>query len=155
MRTRCAAAGVAIVVVDTYKGAKANGATRWLAPDKALIQLSLRYRWEDIFWFSFFHEAGHVVLHRKKDIFVELAPKDRSNDPQERQLEDEADRFATRTLIPARHDRRLQELDLSEVQAFAEMLSIAPAVVVGRLQHDGRLTYAEGNQHRRRLAFAD
>jgi HTH-type transcriptional regulator/antitoxin HigA len=155
MQTRCAVAGVAVVVVDTYTGAKANGATRWLAPDRALIQLSLRYRWEDIFWFSFYHEAGHVVLHRKKDVFVELAPRDRSTDPQELQLEAEADRFAAKTLIPSPHDRRLHLLELGDVQSFAETINVAPAIVVGRLQHDGRLPYAQGNQHRRRLAFRE
>jgi HTH-type transcriptional regulator/antitoxin HigA len=155
LQARCAAAGVAVAVVDTYTGAKANGATRWLSPDKALIQLSLRYRWEDIFWFSFFHEAGHVVLHRKKDIFVEVPPKDRPTDPQEQQLEEEANRFAARTLIPPPQDRRLRTLDLSEVEAFAESLNIAPAIVVGRMQHDEQLSYAQGNNHRRRLAFVD
>ena len=155
LQERCAAAGVAVVVVDTYSGAKANGATRWLAPDKALVQLSLRYRWEDIFWFSFFHEAGHVVLHRKKDVFVELGPKDQSTDPQEQQLEAEADRFASRTLIPPPHDRRLQSLTMDEIAAFARALDIAPAIVVGRLHHDGVLPWNQGNHHRRRLQFAD
>lgn len=155
LQKRCAAAGVAVVVIDAYQGAKANGATRWLAPDKALIQLSLRYRWEDIFWFTFFHEAGHVVLHRKKDVFVEVGPKDRSTDPQEQQLEREADRFASRTLIPPPHDRRLPALTLDEVPALARALDVAPAIVVGRLHHDGVLPWNQGNDHRRRLKFAD
>lgn len=155
LQERCAAAGVAVVVVDTYKGAKANGATRWLAPDKALIQLSLRYGWEDVFWFSFFHEAGHVVLHRKKDVFVELNAKDQSIDPAEQELEKQADRFASRTLIPPPHDRRLVTLTLAEVPAFARTLGIAPAIVVGRLQHDGALPWSKGNHHRRRLKFVE
>jgi HTH-type transcriptional regulator/antitoxin HigA len=155
LQERCAEAGVAVVVVDAYARAKANGATWWLSPDKALIQLSLRYRWEDIFWFSFFHEAGHVVLHRKKDVFVELGPKDRSTDPQEQQLENEADRFASRTLIPAPHDRRLGTLTLEQVPAFARALGISPAIVVGRLQHDQLLPWNQGNHHRKRLQFAD
>lgn len=155
LQERCSEAGVAVVVVDAYSGAKANGATRWLSPDKVLIQLSLRYRWEDIFWFSFFHEAGHVVLHRKKDVFVELGPKDRSTDPQEQQLENEADRFASRTLIPAPHDRRLPGLSLEQVPAFARTVGISPAIVVGRLQHDQLLPWNQGNHHRKRLKFAD
>ena len=55
-------AGVALVIIDTFQGARAHGATRWLSPQKALIQLSLRYHWEDVFWFSFFHEVGHLDL---------------------------------------------------------------------------------------------
>jgi HTH-type transcriptional regulator / antitoxin HigA len=154
----CATAGVAVVVVDTYAGAKTNGATRWLSPDKALIELSLRHKWEDIFWFSFFHEAGHVLLHRKKDMFQDLFVDEhnqRPPDPRERQVESEADRFAARTLIPPPHDRRLQSLSVSEISSFARMLDIAPAIVVGRMQHEGYLPYNRGNDLRGRLQFAD
>lgn len=155
LQARCASAGVAVVLVDVYAGAKANGATRWLAPDKALIQLSLRYGWEDIFWFSFFHEAGHVVLHRKKDVFVEVAARDKSADPREQQVEAEADRFAAKTLIPPPHDRRLVGLKLPDVEAFAQMLDIAPAIVVGRMHHEEILPWNQGNAYRRRLKFVD
>jgi len=34
-------------------------------------KLSCRYKVEDIFWFSFFHEVGHVLLHGKRDVFLE------------------------------------------------------------------------------------
>ncbi len=153
----CASAGVAVVIVDTYNGAKANGATRWLAPDKALVQLSLRHRWEDIFWFSFFHEAGHVVLHRKKDVFKDLFVEatGQATDPREQPLEDEADRFAARMLIPPPHDRRLANLSLSDVPTLAQMLDISPAIVVGRMQHEGLLPYNRGNSLRRRIKLAD
>jgi HTH-type transcriptional regulator/antitoxin HigA len=120
-----------------------------------LIQLSLRYGWEDIFWFSFFHEAGHVVLHRKKDVFVEVAARDKSADPREQQVEAEADRFAAKTLIPPPHDRRLVGLKLPDVEAFAQMLDIAPAIVVGRMHHEEILPWNQGNAYRRRLKFVD
>lgn len=154
LQKRCAVAGVAVVIIDAFKSARANGATRWLAPDKALIQLSLRGRWEDIFWFTFFHEAGHVVLHRKKDVFVEVE-KSRPTDPEEQVLEDEADRFAARTLIPAPHQRRLATLELDDVPAFSQRLGIGPAIVVGRMQHERLLPFSRGNEHRRRLEFVD
>jgi HTH-type transcriptional regulator / antitoxin HigA len=149
----CADAGVAVVVVDTFKGARANGATRWLSPTKALIQLSLRYKWEDVFWFTFFHEAGHVALHRKKDAFVEVPQSKR--DPAIARLEEEADRFASRILIPQRFERRLRALSLEDVPAFAEQLGVAPAIVVGRLQHDGILPYTRGHNFRRQFEFVD
>ena len=74
------------------------GACRWLTPAKAMIQLSLRYRWEDHFWFSFYHEAGHLLLHGKRVAFIESG----GGDPK---LEDEADRFAGRFLIPWNHEK--------------------------------------------------
>jgi HTH-type transcriptional regulator / antitoxin HigA len=149
--------GVAIVIVDTFRGARANGATRWLSPIKALVQLSLRYRWEDIFWFTLFHEAGHVVLHPKKEIFVEPAhrPAGDQADTEWLRFEREADRFAARELIPPRYDRQLRRLTLNDVPAFAERLGIPSAIVIGRLQHEGLLPYNRGNNLRRRFTFAD
>lgn len=153
----CARAGVAVVIVDTFSGARANGATRWLSPAKALLQLSLRYRWEDVFWFTFFHEACHILLHRKKDIFVEqaLRPQADQTEMDWLKFEREADRFATRVLIPPIYDRQLRRLTLHEVPALAERLGIAPAIVVGRLQHEGILPHTHGNKLRRRFMFTD
>jgi HTH-type transcriptional regulator/antitoxin HigA len=149
-------AGVALVITDTFQGARANGATRWLTPNKALLQLSLRYRWEDIFWFSFFHEAGHVALHRKRGIFVDgLALAESSIDAEDKRLEDEADRFAARVLIPEKYESRLRTLRLSEVSDFADELGIAPAIVVGRLQHEGVIHFRESVKYKRRLDFVD
>ena len=153
----CAEAGVAVVIVEHFKAARVNGATRWLSPNKALIQLSIRYRWEDIFWFTFFHEAGHVLLHQKKGVFVEpeKRPNVKSADPRLLELEAEADRFASRTLIPQRFESRLPTMPASEIKSFADHLGIAPAIVVGRLQHEGFLPYSQGNHLRRRLKFVE
>jgi len=158
VRRLCAASGVAVVIVRHFSKARANGATRWISPSKAVIQLSLRYKWEDIFWFSFFHEAGHVVLHRKKQVFVEPSKPTEgleAADPTTVRLEREADRFASRTLIPARYERRLRRLSLTDIPAFAEHLQIAPAIVVGRMQHDGLLPYSHGYELRRQFDFAE
>lgn len=73
LQTRCAAAGVAVVVVPALPKTGVSGATRWLHPQKASIQLSLRYRSNDHLWLTFFHEAGHILLHGKKALFLEAA----------------------------------------------------------------------------------
>lgn len=151
-----AAVGVAVVVVDTFERARANGATRWLAPNKALIQLSLRYRWEDIFWFTLFHEAGHVVLHRKKDLFVDgLTTIDSATAIEWHRLEDEANRFAARTLIPAPYEQRLPALAVGDVKQLADHLGIAPAIIVGRMQHEHIIGFSQWNHLRRRFTFTD
>ena len=153
----CAAAGVAVAIVEAFPKARANGATRWLTPTKALIQLSLRHKWEDIFWFSFFHEAGHVVLHRKKEVFLESGSRKSAAgaDPAFERLEDEADRFASRTLIPIVFERRLRRSSLEGIEDLAQQIGVAPAIVVGRLQHDGLLPYNLGNHLRGRLELTD
>lgn len=149
-------AGVAFVIIDTFQGARAHGATRWLSPTKALIQLSLRYHWEDVFWFSFFHEAAHVLLHRKKGVFVDgLELSETSAGEDDKRLEEEANRFAARFLIPEQYEPRLQHLRPSEIPAFATELGITPAIVVGRLQHEGLIHFSESKRWKRQLHFVD
>lgn len=69
--------------------------------------------------------------------------------------EDDADFFAARTLIPSECDRELRRLTLADVVPFAERVGVLPAIVVGRLHHDGRLRFNTGNKLRRRLKFAE
>lgn len=154
---RCARTGVAVAFVPELPKCRAHGATRWLSPHKALIQLSLRYRWADIFWFSFFHEAGHVLLHGKKEVFIEGG--NGSSEGATRQKEQEADRFATELLLPARELERLRplaeqkRLGKERVRAFAHELGVHPGIVVGRLQHEGWLPHTHLNDLRERLAW--
>ncbi len=145
MRRLCAGSGVALVIVDEIKGSRANGATRWLNPTTAMIQLSLRGRWEDVFWFSFFHEAGHILLHGKRSAFVDGASRDGPD-------EAEADLFAARFLIPTKDEPDLLRIrTLVEAKRFAARLGIPSAVVVGRLQREGLLHHGVGNGLRRRF----
>lgn len=149
-------AGVAFIIVDTFEGARAHGATRWLSPIKALIQLSLRYHWEDVFWFSFFHEAAHVLLHRKKGVFVDgLKFAEGAATDDDKRLEEEANRFAARFLIPKLYEQRLRQLRPSEISVFADELGITPAIVVGRLQHEDLIPFSESKKWKRQLHFVE
>lgn len=129
-----AACGVAVVIVRAPKGCPVNGAVRWLSPHKALVQLSMRYLRADIFWFTFFHECGHIALHGKKMLFLE-------NDEMKGIEEDEANHFAAERLIPSSAWAQFKPAGLGEavIREFAESVGIAPGVVVGRLQHEERL----------------
>jgi HTH-type transcriptional regulator/antitoxin HigA len=143
----CAANGVAVVFVPEIKGTRCWGAARWISPTKALIELSLRYKSDDHLWFSFFHEAGHLLLHGKKELFIST---DRFTD----QAEDEANRFASTFLIPKKHEGRLRNLTLADIPEFAQELGIAPGIIVGRLQKEKLLGWNEGNSLKRRFQFA-
>jgi len=129
----CAATGVAVVVVEEFPGAGVNAAARWLSPEKALIQLSYRGNRLDIFWFNFFHEAGHVLLHGKRAVFLdEDAPA-----PDLAVEEAEADRFASDHLIDPKKLKAFCALGLpshEEVVRFARDIAVDPCVVVGRLR---------------------
>ena len=155
LHERCAAAGVAVVILPPLPGVRAYGATRWLHSTKALVQLSLRGKTDDHFWFTFFHEAGHVLKHGKRAVFVEDGDtKAATRDPREA----EADAFACELLISQADYERFSctgDFGLLSISRFAKRIGIAPGIVVGRLQHDGKLAYSRGNQLKRRFAFED
>jgi addiction module HigA family antidote len=138
----CAAAGVALVLVPEIKGAPVSGAAKWLTANKAMICLNLRGKSNDRFWFTFFHEAGHILNDSKKETYIDV---DYTNDPREQN----ANRFAATFLIPEMYDEELQSLGTyRSVEMFADQIGIAPGIVVGRLQCDGIIPYSHLNKLR-------
>ncbi len=126
----CALAGVAVVFEPAPTGCPVSGATKWIASDKALLMLSLRHKTNDHLWFSFFHEAGHLLLHGKKMLFIE-------GDMLDNEQENEANLFASSVLIPKQYETQLMLLDTAPaIRAFAEEVGIAPGIVLGRMQKD-------------------
>lgn len=129
MRRLCADAGVALALVREIKKVPWNGASKWLSPQKAMILLNLRGKSEDIFWFSFFHEACHVLYGKKQHLYI--AEKN-SSDPEEQK----ADRFAANILIPASYNQRIAAITTKkEVLALAKTLGVSPGIVAGRYRH--------------------
>lgn len=137
----CAGHGVAVVFVAEIEGARASGVMRWLTPEKALVQLSSRYKSDDHLWFTLFHELGHVLLHGKTDLWIEDG-RSPGRDPKEA----EADHFSSNILIPPGDAAGLATLkSKAAVVEFACRIGIAPGVVVGRLQHDCLWSPRDGN----------
>ena len=151
---QCAQTGVAVVFIPEIPGTRTCGATRWLSPNKAMLMLSLRYRTDDHLWFTFFHEAGHILLHGKKDVFVE---GDSQVTEENRNQEVEADQFSAEFLIPAveiRHFRpQAAHLSHDDILTFARRTGIAPGIVVGRLQHDGLIPRENFNKLKRHFQW--
>ncbi len=124
----CAAAGVALAFVKEMPKVPWNGATKWLTPTKAMIILCLRGKGEDRFWFSFFHEAGHVLHDSKKDLLINDGSTD---DPREIN----ANNFAREFLIPEKFNSRIiQAKSDTELIKIAKELNISRGIVAGRYQ---------------------
>ncbi len=143
LRSLCAKCGVAVVLVPEVKGTAAYGATRWLGTGRAMIALSTRRKTEDHLWFAFYHEAGHILLHGRRRVFLEVQTSAGPGGDDERR-EREADRFAADRLVPPGPYARLVRsgsFSSSAIQRFAREIGIAPGVVVGRLQHDRHVPY--------------
>lgn len=151
----CAGSGVAVVFVPQLPKTRTSGATRWLNPNKALIQLSLRYKTDAHLWFAFFHEAGHILLHGKRDTFLE---DKKFISTQNQQKEEEANKFAADILIPPKEFEQFlasgQQCKKAGIEQFAISIGIAPGIVVGRLQHDQILQPSYCNELKRKFEWA-
>lgn len=129
----CASVGVKLVYTPCLPKAPINGSTRWIN-DTPCIQMTGRHKRNDIFWFTFFHELGHILLHGKKDIFLEdIEYADKETDK-----ELEADDFASKTLLTQANENEIIENgDFSKrsICLYAEKFNTHPGIIVGRLQH--------------------
>ena len=146
----CAEAGVALTIVKPLPRTSLHASTRWLSPQKALIQLTARHLRDDQLWFSLFHEAAHILLHGKRLLFV------RSKQMRNTKQEEEADRWASDFLIPrgawgAFSDARF--FGAGDVIAFADEQGIAPGIVVGRLQYEKRIHWSSLNHLKTKLEW--
>ena len=136
----CADAGVVLVFVPPFPRTHVSGVARWLG-DRPLIQMSLRGKWNDVFWLSFFHELAHILKHPKKAVFLDDASSSSALDSKE---EKEADQFAADVLIPSAARKHLNQIELSDaaIRKFAKEIDIHPGIVVGALQYQKRVAWA-------------
>lgn len=147
----CAEAGVAVVFVPSLPKTGVSGATRWIHSNKAIIQLSLRYRTNDHLWFTFFHEAGHIMLHGKKELFIEQ--KNGLDDEKEQ----EANKFAQHELIPAKAMTAFVvegNFTKQAIKQFAKTIGIAPGIVLGQLQHLGHVGFTQYHELKQSYKWA-
>jgi plasmid maintenance system antidote protein VapI/Zn-dependent peptidase ImmA (M78 family) len=145
----CAKCGVAVVYTQNLPKAPISGAARWFH-NKPIIQLSGRFKTNDHFWFTFFHEAAHIILHGKKDIFLENVEGTEIN----KEKEEEANAFAAKLLLT---ENELQQIidaaPLNEeiIQEFSEKFRTPAGVIIGRLQHVKRVPFHFGNSFRQKM----
>lgn len=162
LQKRCAESGVAVTIVRAPSGCRASGAIRIASRNKAILQLSFRYLTDDHFWFTFFHEAGHLLLHRERKLFREtlhgesswfLEGVDTVSTPEE----EEANEFAASTLIPPESQAEMLKLPMAvrEIVRFSTRLGVSPGIVVGQLQHFGRINHDQLNSLKRRFSWGD
>jgi hypothetical protein len=158
----CSRCGVALVVVPELPGTQISGCAWWLTDSHAMVGLTLRYKSGEQLWFTFFHELGHILLHRHRRLFVVDNAADEMGDdvvdPAMAKYEEEADRFAADTLIPPAELAKLpldnpDELTNDLIQDFAKSIEIHPGIVIGRLQHDKVLEHWQGNKLKQNLEW--
>lgn len=149
LQKKCLACGVKVVYTPCIEKAPLSGATRWIG-DTPLIQLSGRYNQNDRFWFTFFHEAGHIILHGKKDVFLE----DIEFSDTDLQKEEEANAFAVKwTFSKEEEEELLKQHTLSEriVAEYAKQIGTHPAMITGRLHFNKLIPYSIGRTFYKKL----
>ena len=145
LQSICLEAGVKVVHTPCINKAPISGSTRWLN-ETPFIQLTGRYNRNDSFWFTFFHEAGHILLHGKKYIFlekVEYSDKDLLK-------EKEADEFAVKWTLTTEEEAEIvdtTQLSKEDIMMFAKKFNTHPAIIIGRLQHKKLIPYSLGREY--------
>ena len=129
-------AGVVLVVLPNLKNSGINGATKRV-DGKILLMVNDRRHFADTFWFTLFHEIGHIM---NGDFGVTFRDnKDES--------EDKADLYAQEKLIPQKQYEKFinshSVFDERAICEFAELIDQDPGIVYGRLQNDGKIAFTE------------
>ena len=139
LQSVCAKCGIKLIYTECLPKAPISGATRWIQ-NVPCIQLSGCYKTQDRFWFNFFHEIGHILLHGKKDIFLE----DIDYSTYQKEKEEEADKFASETLLDSKQEREIMNmspLSRQTILEFSKKFGTAPSIIIGRLQHNSIIPY--------------
>ena len=127
-------AGVIFVILPNLPGSGINGATKKIGQN-VMLMVNDRRLYSDTFWFTLFHEIGHII---NGDYGVTFEEGDDS-------LEDAADKYAEDKLIPPEEyeiflkRNRFREED---IRVFAERIDRDPGIVLGRLQNDHIIPFA-------------
>ena len=134
LQALCLEAGVKVVHTPCLPKTRLQGSTRWIN-QTPLIQLSNQYQRNDIFWFTFFHEAGHILKHGKKDVFVEGLEYTAEGEKKE----EEANKFAVKYTFPEKEKDRIKEEivhaahKLQFIKKAAAQIHTHPALILGGL----------------------
>jgi HTH-type transcriptional regulator / antitoxin HigA len=142
MKELCRSAGVALVLEPPISKTCLFGSARWFDVDRAIIQMSLRMKTNDHFWWTFFHEAAHITLHRGKNFADD---KNGEGDS----LEKEADRWSEHVLVGRERFARFKAShprSEANVREFANAVKLHPGIVVGMLQHARVIPFSHLNK---------
>ena len=127
----CLLAGVKVIYTPCIKQAPISGASRWIN-EHPVVQMTGRYNQNDRFWFTFFHELGHILLHGKKEIFLE----DIEYSDYDKQKEKEADEFAIKWTFSEEEEKEVSKNEVlteTDIVKYAAKFNTHPAIIIGQI----------------------
>lgn len=125
--------GVIFVILPNISGSKINGATKKVGNNIMLLVNDRRLN-SDTFWFTLFHEIGHIM---NGDYGI-------SFDSESGEQEEIADKYAEDMLIPCDQYQQFiaeNRFDIQSIHRFAKRIDRDPGIVLGRLMNDGKVSY--------------
>lgn len=148
--------GINFSLMRNFRGAPVHGYIERKGNDTYRMILTLRGSFADIFWFSLFHELGHIVNGDLKSPYDYIDVHGESND----QREAAADRFAEDAMIDrdAYNDFACMHngsIKLSDIEGFAGFQGVPPCIVIGRLQNDGIIPWETFAKYRTRYKWSE
>lgn len=126
-------AGVIFVILPNIAGSKTNGATKKIG-DNIMLMVNDRRLNADSFWFTLFHEIGHIINGDYGISFEKETGKQ----------EEAADKFAEDSLIPGDQYQKFIErarFNIQSIREFADRINRDPGIVLGRLQNDKKVDF--------------
>jgi len=134
-------AGVVLTFVRQVPGTRVGGATWWLSVERPVIGLTERNRKSDIFWFNLLHEIGHILLHPKRETFLDLETDRSLADPAEQQ----ADMFAEQSILnDAARAEIAKAATREQLLILAARLGVDISIVAGQHGHLTNKWYVGG-----------
>ena len=142
--------GIKFSIVPNFPGAPVQGFIEKNASNEMVLCMTIRQKFADVFWFSFFHEIGHIMRGDVSTCFI-----DYSNVSDEK--EKLADEFAKNVLIPqdSYNDFLLEKkITLQSIKNFAQTIGVPPYIVIGRLQKEKLVPYNKYSEEKLRFEWA-
>lgn len=153
LRELCGSAGVVLIVLRAPNGCPVSGVARINKSGARMIVLSGRYLSDDHLWFTFFHEAAHLLLHDATSMYVDEFENSSVTEVKSR-AESEADEFAHEFLYPEELRLHLSApRSIRDVIRHSKKAGVSPGVLVGQLQHAGTIGFNRMNGVKRRYRW--
>jgi HTH-type transcriptional regulator / antitoxin HigA len=146
LKAMLAEAGVVFVIAKSPAGCRASGATCFFEKNKATLVMSFRYLTDDHFWFTLFHEIGHLLLHSDNQ---QTHVEERGTTGLSSKEEVEANNFAINILIPKPFQDEMKgfyKKDWKKIVRFSRKVGVSRGIVLGQLQYMGNIDYSYLNR---------
>lgn len=148
--------GIDFYIVKHFTGAPVQGFISKKKDGSYQLFMTIRQAFADIFWFSLFHELGHIFNGdlQKSNGFLD--------DSSDTEKELAADKFASEQLLdPIKYAEFVNSfpdpkfISISAINSFASSQRVMPYIVIGRLQREKRITYNKFSKYKPRYKWSN